>query len=89
MDMLKKKAEVTKMVMGVVWIVIGLVLVLTLLAALWPTLSGAFGNISAQTDFPLVSLFSKGGVIAIIFVVGILIGILYFVFKGMGNGNDQ
>ena len=60
---------------GVTTAVIAVVIITSIAVALWPTLENALGNLSAASGLPLASLYSAGGVVAILFSVGLFYGI--------------
>ena len=63
--------------------VIGAVILVLVVVALYPTLNVALGNISS-TGMPLASLFAQGGIIALVFAAAVFYG-LYRLFWKKGQ----
>lgn len=72
------------MVEKIVMIVIGIVVIFYIIAGLASTLISASNNISAS-GLPLANLFSSGGVVLILLMVGILLFILRLVLRHKGH----
>lgn len=71
---------VEKMIKNVLLGILGFILLLTLVGAAAPTLITALNNV-AGSGLPLASLFSSTGIVAMIFIFGVIIGVIVLVFK--------
>ena len=74
--------EATKLVIGVISLIVGIVMIFYIVAALAPTITSAANNMSAS-GLPLASLFSSSGVILTILIIGVFLAVLIMVFKLM------
>lgn len=72
--------DIEKLVYGVVIGIVGIVVIFYLVGSLAPTLVTASDNIS-NSGLPLAGLFSSGGIVMIIIVVGILLTIIGLAFR--------
>jgi hypothetical protein len=73
-----------QMIKKIIFLIVGIVVIFYIVGGLAPTLITAAGNIS-ESGLPLSNLFASGGVVMIIFVVGILIAIISMALKGHGK----
>jgi hypothetical protein len=74
------EGSINKLVMGIVFVIVGFVVVFYIVGALAPTITTASGNISGS-GLPLAGLFSSSGVLLIILMVAIFIALLLLAFK--------
>jgi hypothetical protein len=63
-----------------IYMAIGLVVLLSVVAGIIPTINDALGNMSAS-GAPLASLFARNGLVLLIIMAGILIAVVYGVMK--------
>ena len=63
-----------------VYMAIGIVVLLSVVAGIIPSINDSLGNISA-TDAPLASLFARNGIVLLIIMAGILIAVVFGVMK--------
>jgi hypothetical protein len=64
-----------------IYLAIGLVVLLSVVAGIVPTINLALGNLSAIAGLPLASLFAVNGIVMLIIMAGILIAVVYGVMK--------
>ena len=77
-------AEINSMVKGLIIGIVSIVILFLLVGSLAGTLQDAADNISGS-GLPLAGLFARGGVVILLFVVGILLGAIALslnLFKG-------
>ena len=72
--------KIKSLVIGIVFVIVGFVVIFYIVGALAPTLTVASANISGS-GLPLASLFSSSGVLLIILMVAIFIALLILAFK--------
>ena len=82
-----KRAMVDK-VYGVVYAVLGIIILVLVVAALWNPLSVALDNLSGS-GIPLGFLYGASGVLGLIFAVGIFLLIFKMIFAAVGHSGKK
>ena len=77
---------IVNIVIGVVLIVIGFIVVMTLVGSTAGDLISASDNISAS-GLPLANLFASSGVLLLIFMVSVFIALVLLAFSLMKSGS--
>jgi hypothetical protein len=63
--------DMMKAVIKPLYVFIGIVLFISVIAALWPTVYDKFTNLSTQSGLPFASMFASGG--AALLIVGVVV----------------
>jgi hypothetical protein len=63
-----------------IYLAIGIVVLLSVVAGIVPTINDALGNLSA-TGAPLASIFARNGIVLLIIMAGILVAVVFGVMK--------
>ena len=75
---------VKRLVTGIIFLIVGIVIVFNILGATAPTLISAANQVNSS-GLPLSSLYSNNGVILLILMAGILVALVvgtFMIFKG-------
>ena len=79
------ESAVYKLVTGIVFVIIGFVIVFYIIGNMAGTITTASGNIS-NSGLPLASLFSNSGVVLIIFMIAVFMALIILAFKLFKGG---
>lgn len=77
--------DITKIVVGVVGLIVTFIVTFLLVGNTAPDLTTAADNISGS-GLPLASLFSSNGIVLLIFMAGLLISLVSLAFGFAGKG---